>query len=430
MKLVVFAHVPPPHHGQSYMVKLMLEGFGGDQRGESKTAHLEHGIACYHVNARLSTHLADIGDVRFGKLGWLVWYSLKAIWCRFRHGARNLYYVPAPGKGSALIRDWLVMTLCRPFFKRIILHWHAAGMAKWLETSQSPLFRRLTFRSLGQPDLCIVLSKFNRLDAEKLWSRRICVVGNGIPDPCPNFDTTVLPRRRARLAIRQELAAGQTPTAEEGRLAGLDPNCFHVLFLAHCTREKGLFDTLDGVALAVKRLAEMRCPISIKVAIAGEFISTEERAEFNERIARADLKFADGSSRVTYLGFVRGDAKAKAFLDADCFCFPTYYYAESFGLVLVEAMSFGLPIIASRWRAVPELFPTDYPGLVNPRRPEEIADKLMWVIRERSGELKRQLFVNNHRLDIHIQRLGEAIRSVEPAPDANSAYPLARPARA
>jgi hypothetical protein len=54
----------------------------------------------------------------------------------------------------------------------------------------------------------------------------------------------------------------------------------------------------------------------------------------------------------------------------------------------------------------------------------------MWVIRERSGELKRQLFVKNHRLDIHIQRLGEAIRSVEPAPDANSAYPLARPARA
>ena len=27
MKLLVFAHTPPPHHGQSYSVKLMLEGF-------------------------------------------------------------------------------------------------------------------------------------------------------------------------------------------------------------------------------------------------------------------------------------------------------------------------------------------------------------------------------------------------------------------
>ncbi len=32
MKLLVFAHTPPPHHGQSYMVQLMLEGFGGDAR--------------------------------------------------------------------------------------------------------------------------------------------------------------------------------------------------------------------------------------------------------------------------------------------------------------------------------------------------------------------------------------------------------------
>ena len=32
MKLLVFAHTPPPHHGQSYMVQLMLDGFGGDAR--------------------------------------------------------------------------------------------------------------------------------------------------------------------------------------------------------------------------------------------------------------------------------------------------------------------------------------------------------------------------------------------------------------
>ena len=38
MKLLVFAHTPPPHHGQSYMVKLMLDGFGGDAAGQAEIA--------------------------------------------------------------------------------------------------------------------------------------------------------------------------------------------------------------------------------------------------------------------------------------------------------------------------------------------------------------------------------------------------------
>src|SRR5882757_2164849 len=48
MKLLVFAHTPPPHHGQSYMVKLMLEGFGGDARKKRPGEISPHGIECYH----------------------------------------------------------------------------------------------------------------------------------------------------------------------------------------------------------------------------------------------------------------------------------------------------------------------------------------------------------------------------------------------
>jgi len=36
MKLLVYAHTPPPHHGQSYMVQLMVHGFGGDHRRRRK----------------------------------------------------------------------------------------------------------------------------------------------------------------------------------------------------------------------------------------------------------------------------------------------------------------------------------------------------------------------------------------------------------
>src|SRR5208282_3390687 len=136
MKLLVFAHVPPPHHGQSYAVKLMLENFGGDRRVRNAASRPpgRFGIECYHVNAQFSRGLEDIGELQSIKLARLSFHCLEAIWCRFRYGVENFYYVPAPGKSIALYRDWLVMLICRPFFKKVIFHWHAAGLAKWLET--------------------------------------------------------------------------------------------------------------------------------------------------------------------------------------------------------------------------------------------------------------------------------------------------------
>jgi len=84
MKLLVFAHTPPPHHGQSYMVQLMLEGFGGDRRHPNRPVTVNgpkasFGIECYHVNARLSKKLEDIGDLRLSKLMLLMGYCLQAI---------------------------------------------------------------------------------------------------------------------------------------------------------------------------------------------------------------------------------------------------------------------------------------------------------------------------------------------------------------
>src|SRR5216684_6335616 len=239
MKLLVFAHTPPPHHGQSYMVQLMLAGFGGNRRNsaeQSSTAAEASGgesfdIDCYHVNARLSQKLEDIGDLRIGKFILLIGYCAQAIWCRFRYGVTNFYYVPAPGKRSALYRDWLVMLICRPFFKRAILHWHAAGLGKWLETDVQMRFRSLTYRLMRQVDLSVVLSKYNRADAEKLFSRRIRVVSNGIADPCPGFAREILPRRKARLAARRKLVAGQGLGTDDLKDTGADPQTLKVLYL-------------------------------------------------------------------------------------------------------------------------------------------------------------------------------------------------------
>ncbi|HTB82514.1 MAG TPA: hypothetical protein VK742_02565, partial [Candidatus Sulfotelmatobacter sp.] len=255
MKLLVFAHTPPPHHGQSYMVQLMLEGFGGDVRKRNPAAPHPLGIGCYHVDARFSRSLADVGEFQGVKIFLIFWFCLQAIWLRCRYGVDTFYYVPAPGKRVALYRDWLVMLVCRPFFKNVILHWHAAGLAKWLETETTIGSRAVTWRCFRPVNLSIVLSRYNFADAQKFLSHRIAVVNNGIPDPCPDFETSLLPRRRGRFESGRNILAGETPAA---------PMTANVLFLAHCTREKGLFAAIESVLLANRSLAGQRLPLRLK----------------------------------------------------------------------------------------------------------------------------------------------------------------------
>jgi len=428
MKLLVFAHTPPPHHGQSYMVQLMLNGLGGDRRkkngGKSSAAAGDvYGIECYHVNTRLSKTLEDIGEFHGTKLFKLLYYCLKAIWYRFRHGVENFYYIPAPGKSSALYRDWMVLLICRPFFKRLILHWHAAGLGKWLETSVQMRARSLTYQLAKNADLSIVLSRYNIADAEKLLPQRVRVVSNGIPDPCPDFRQKLLPRRLARFAAREKLLAGRTLEAADLHETGGDPQIVRVLFLAHCMAEKGIFDAAQSVVLANRTLAEQNSSVRIKLMAAGTFVSAEERAEFDRLLAQPEYERA-----VEYLGFVSGDGKERALQQCDLFCFPTYYLGENQPVNLIEAMAHGLPIITTRWRSLSEMLPNDYPGLVSIRSPEKIAAALLNVMTQETGEGFRQMFLARFTMEAHLTKLAEAFNAIE-VPDASNQPSLAGPGR-
>lgn len=421
MKLLVFAHTPPPHHGQSYMVQLMLSGLGGDHRGRRKSGTVPrnpagdvHGLECYHVNTRLSRRLEDIGEFRGGKLMRLLFYCFEAVWCRFRYGVTNFYYIPAPGKTSALYRDWMVLLICRPFFRRVILHWHAAGLAKWLETSVQIRARALTYRCAKNVDLSIVLSNYNMADAEKLLPQRIRIVSNGIPDPCPDFAEAVLPRRHARFVARAKLSAGQPLTAADLENTGADPQVIRVLYVAHCMEEKGLFDAMRAIVLANRTLAERQSPVTLKLVAAGTFVTPEEKAAFDQMMR--DPEFARA---VDYRGFVSGTGKEKAFRESDLFCFPTYYLGENQPVNLIEAMAFGLPVVTTRWRSLPETLPADYAGLVPIRAPDQIAAALLTLATEETGETLRRLFLQTFTIERHLSALAEAIVSVEqPGPAA------------
>ncbi len=385
MKLVVFAHVPPPLHGQSQMVQHLVEGL----------ADPRHGIEVLHVDARLSSSLTDVGSARGGKVPRLIGYCLRAIRERVRRGARAWYFVPSPPKRSSLYRDWIVMLLVRPWFRQTVFHWHAVGLGEWLETHARPWERWVSHRLLGRASMAIVLSAYNRPDAERLGPRSVVVVPNGIPDPCPRYGETLGPERDRRM---------------EGLRRG--GGVAKALFLANCTADKGVFDALEAIALANARAraggteAGVGPRIGWELVVAGGFVLPEEEEAFRTRVARPDL-----AGCVRHVGFVSGASKERVFREADVFLFPSYFANEGQPLSLIEAMAHGLMPVTTLWRGIPEMLPEGYAGLVAVRDAAGAAAALDVVIRAGEHRVMRAGYERRFSLAAHLDALAAALRS-------------------
>jgi glycosyltransferase involved in cell wall biosynthesis len=110
--------------------------------------------------------------------------------------------------------------------------------------------------------------------------------------------------------------------------------------------------------------------------------------------------------------------------DAHVFVLPTAYPWEGQPLSIIEALAFGTPVIATRYRGIPEQVIPDYNGyLVAPHAPAEIADAVqaLWADPETYHQMScnaLELYADTFTQDVHLQRviptiLGQASRDIE-----------------
>jgi glycosyltransferase involved in cell wall biosynthesis len=141
--------------------------------------------------------------------------------------------------------------------------------------------------------------------------------------------------------------------------------------------------------------------------VTGTLVTSDDRVEFDKLMKDGTI-----SGCVHYAGFVSGAQKDKLLRTADIFCFPTFYPNENQPVNLIEAMAFGLPVLTTRWRSLPEIFPPHYEGLVDVRAPEQIADALL-NLTTADGEALRGLFLKNFSLSNYLSGLATAFHRVE-----------------
>jgi glycosyltransferase involved in cell wall biosynthesis len=131
------------------------------------------------------------------------------------------------------------------------------------------------------------------------------------------------------------------------------------LFVGELIPRKGLRQLLQACALLQQRQIE-----NYRLLVIGD---GEERAEL-EKLAVAERL----TNVVTWLGWIPYGKLGDYFASADALIFPTL--EDVWGMVLLEAMAFGRPVLCSKWAGSAELIVPGQNGeIFDPHQPGELA---------------------------------------------------------
>jgi glycosyltransferase involved in cell wall biosynthesis len=198
-------------------------------------------------------------------------------------------------------------------------------------TWQNALYRRVEKRYLESVDAFVFNSHTTRESVESLLAKKTRNV--------------VAPPGGDRLARETSPGEVEDRARERGEL--------RLLFVGNVIARKGLHDLVEALALLRD--------IPFRLEVVG---SCEMEPAYAKRVHEriVELGLAD---RVRFHGTLTGENLAACFRDAQVLVVPSSY--EGFGIVYLEAMGFGLPVIASAAGATEEIVRHEVTGfLVQP----------------------------------------------------------------
>ncbi len=139
----------------------------------------------------------------------------------------------------------------------------------------------------------------------------------------------------------------------------------HVLYIGRLEKRKGVKYLLSAFAELQKRLP------NVQLTLAGDGPDKEKLMELANNLRL---------QHVTFMGYVTDKQKHELLRKATVFCSPALY-GESFGIVLLEAMATGLPLVAGANAGYSSVMKEKGQlSLVNPKHTDEFARKLQLLL--------------------------------------------------
>jgi glycosyltransferase involved in cell wall biosynthesis len=293
--------VPPPVHGASLATQALFEA---DLAPINK--HL--------LEIRSSKDLQDVGRASLGKIFGLFGIIVRCIKLRLTSESRVLYYTPGSATIVPFVRDILFLGCCRPWFRRVVLHYHSGGLVDYLEAN--PVRKFIGRWIYGRNAWALTLSRHVAVPGMSFGAQREIEIPNGIK-------------------VGNHIAEKQ-PSDQ-----------LRILFLGNLFETKGIFDLLKACVKIAKNSEK-----KIRLQFVGKWPDADTEKKF--RLILQELESL-ANLEIPEPGALYGEEKWKALAQSDLFVFPSYYVSENFPLVLLEAMAFGIPVISTQWRGIPSI---------------------------------------------------------------------------
>lgn len=365
IKILVVGQTPPPFGGQAMMIERLV-----------KASFIQ--IEIIHIRMGFSDNFKSVGTFDLSKITHLFSLITKIIYARFKHNVKILYYPPAGPNRNPFFRDLIILGFTRFLFSKTIYHFRAAGISELIE-QQSPLVRKIARIIYGKPTASIQLSGLNPADGKYFDAKLRFIIKNGLEDSAQTY----LPIHRSRAKK------------------------INLLYAGVINETKGILILLEAAKLLKDR------SFDFNLVCIGDFASHEFQSTVEARLSHYGLK-----NFVSFPGVRTGDAKWQEFVQADIFCFPSFFESESFGNVVVEAMMFELPVIATRWRGIPDIVDENETGFLIPTHdPEALAERIEYLahnfdLRVRMGGNGRKRFLSEFLIESHLSSMEKALVEV------------------
>ncbi len=297
--VVVAGQTPPPTGGQNVMVARLLEELRRDERWSVE-----------HLEFRFTPSFSTVRQAKFSKVWELLKVYGRLLRIVLRYGRADLLIYPSGGPQAVpMVRDILLLPMVRLATKRLWVQFHAAGIADRLEQRSGVL--EVLVRAVYRPvDGAIVMTDYNRGDPEALGIGWVEVIPHRLEDENP---------------------ACKLPDYSERPL--------RLLHAGHLYDLKGTPQLVEAFGRVAGQFPEWR------LVLMGEFLPP-----YSEEQCRTRCRELGIEGRVDILGVLRGEDKAVQFGRSHLFVFASVAPYESFGLVMAEAMMWGLPMVVSNWR--------------------------------------------------------------------------------